>query len=395
VADAWQAIHQSNSPPRLLLFSGTLAQVVGTEGRDPRPQTPDADAIYSLLAEVADWVRLDRREGGLVPTFPSTDVARVVRARPDPRLPLLERVVTTPTFGRGGELIAVPGYHEDERLFLCLDRELEDLNVPLQPSPTDVEQAKHLLLKEVLGDFPFIDQADRAHAVAAILQPFVRGLIEGPTPLFVIEAPTPGAGKGLLSNVIAAIATGREAHSRTLADSEAEVRKMLTSELALGRALVLLDNHRQGRTLDSETLASVLTAVIWTDRLLGYSRMLDVPNASLWVVTGNNIALSREIARRSVRVRLDPNTERPWLRPAQALRHPDLVAWVKSHRRDLVQATLILAQAWIAKWRPNGATALGSFEGWSAVLGGILEAAEVPGFLTKLEELYAAADAES
>ena len=46
-----------------------------------------------------------------------------------------------------------------------------------------------------------MDNADLANAVAAFILRFVRLLIEGPTPLHLIESPTPGSGKGLLADV--------------------------------------------------------------------------------------------------------------------------------------------------------------------------------------------------
>jgi len=67
------------------------------------------------------------------------------------------------------------------------------------------------LLDSLLGDFPFADQASRANALALLLLPFVRPLIDGPTPLHLIEAAKPGTGKGLLADVVHAIATGRPA----------------------------------------------------------------------------------------------------------------------------------------------------------------------------------------
>jgi hypothetical protein len=75
-----------------------------------------------------------------------------------------------------------------------------------------LEEARALLLEECLGDFPFDDEGSKAHAVAAMLQPFVRELIAGPTPLYLIDAPARGTGKGLVANVIASVALGYPAY---------------------------------------------------------------------------------------------------------------------------------------------------------------------------------------
>jgi hypothetical protein len=77
------------------------------------------------------------------------------------------------------------------------------------------------LLDELAGDFPFVSDSDRAHWLAALLLPFVRRMINGPTPLHFVEAPCNGAGKSLLCDIISIVATGEPGGpriSRTLPD---------------------------------------------------------------------------------------------------------------------------------------------------------------------------------
>jgi hypothetical protein len=103
--------------------------------------------------------------------------------------------------------------------------------------------------------------------------------------------------------------------------------------------------------------------------------------------------MSTEIARRCVRIRLDPRIDRPWLR--DGFRHPDLLGWVKENRGELVWAVLTLIKAWIIAGRPRPRVKpLGSFEKWTEVIGGILEHAGIPGFLENTAEFYELADAE-
>jgi hypothetical protein len=82
----------------------------------------------------------------------------------------------------------------------------------------------------------------------------------------------------------------------------------------------------------------------------------------------------------------------PWLRAG--FKHPLVAEWAKANRSVLVHAALTLIQAWIAAGRPLHTRRLGSFEKWSEVMGGVLEVAEIPGFLGNLNELYAAADSD-
>ena len=121
--------------------------------------------------------------------------------------------------------------------------------------------------------------------------------------------------------------------------------------------------------------------------------MVNLPVRCIWVATGNNPSVSTEIARRSIRIRIDPKCQRPWER--ENFKHPNLRVWAEEHRSDLVWAALTLVQAWVAAGQPLWqAKTLGSYERWSAVMGGILEINEIEGFLGNLDKFYEAADAE-
>lgn len=389
VAAAGKGPIPSSDAAPLFVRGGRLVRVDTTKGAPVVAQLEDAE-VYGLIARVADWFA----EGieGPTPTTPNPAVSRDLLVYPPSALPALEDVVATPVFGADGELIDEPGYHAAERLWLHRDPKLVVPPVPELPSDDAVRNARTLLLDEVFGDFCFVDQADRAHALAALLLPFARRLIDGFTPLHLVEAPTPGTGKGLLCNLIAIVATGRPCESRALPTAEEEIRKALTAELTRGQPIVLLDNLPEKRSLDSSSLAAVLTSDPWTDRLLGESRMLTLPNRALWVATGNNPTLSDELARRSIRIRLDTHEEMPWKRTG--FRHPNIRKWAREWRGKLVQAALVLVQAWIAEDKPQCERPLGSFEEWVGVIGGVLEVAGVPGFLDNLDDLYARTNAE-
>jgi hypothetical protein len=169
-----------------------------------------------------------------------------------------------------------------------------------------------------------------------------------------------------------------------------ENRKRVTAALARAQPVIFIDNIRDG--IDSAVLSMALTSTVYSDRLLGQTRMLDLPNQALWLATANNPRLSLEIARRCVRIRLDPHCDRPWQR--RSFKHERLMAWVREHRAELVHAALVLVQKWIAAGRPAGERSIGSYESWSEIIGGILAVAGVEGFLSNLEELYEHTDTE-
>ena len=358
------------------------------EGR-PIAMPVREERLRHMLAKMADWRKLNAK-GDLVPAPPPTGLVKSLVATPDPALPILAGIVTAPVFGRGGVLLTEPGYHPDARLLYQPPPGFVLPAVPERPSQAEVDAARGLLLDDLLGDFPFTGEAERAHVLALLLLGFVRPMVDGPTPLHMIEKPTPGTGATLMVDAIATILTGCGASVMTEGRDEDEWRKRLTAKLRQLPALLLIDNLRQ--ELDSAALAAALTAPAWEDRVLGASEMVRLPVRCAWVATGNNPAVSHEIARRLVRIRLDARTDQPWRR--DGFRHPDLMVWVRSNRARLVAACLTLCRAWIAAGRPRSPRSLGSFESWSHILGGILEVAGVAGFLANLDEVMAASDAE-
>ena len=389
VADTWQAVLASNDPPRLFVRGGVLVRVKHDEA-GARLETLDEAATYGLLARVGDWVQVT--DEGAEVVFPPHDVARDLLAYPSQKLPRLEEVIAAPVFGKRGQVLERAGYHEGDRVWLELPDGLDLPPVPASPTEADVARARALFFDELLVDFPFVDASDKAHLLAALLLPFARRLVEGTTPIHLVEAPAAGTGKGLLVSVLFVLATGKSAEAGTLPREEDEVRKKLTSELLAGRPILALDNADPKHRVDSAALAAATTTEFWVDRLLGQTRSMTLANRAVWMLTGNNVRLSTELARRCVRIRIDAGTDRPWRRAA--FKHPDLLRWLRSERGAVIHAALTLIQNWLASGRPPGKERLGSFESWAEVMGGILDAAGVKGFLGNLDSLHEAADEE-
>jgi len=385
--EAWDALLAQNDPPRLFSATGGPARIVEHDGM-PRIELIDEPTAFGLLVRAANWYNVSRH--GDQDTKPPKDVARDILKFPHPDLPRLDAVVTTPLFDVDGNLIITPGYHPRANVWLDLDRSLSSIQIPEKPTRAQVEKAVALIREHLLYDFPFAAESDEAHAIAAMLLVFVRRLINGPTPIHLIEAPVPGSGKSLLADLIAILITGRTSEATTVTKNEEEARKKITAILSRGRSLVVIDNVQGG--LESAQLASAVTADVWSDRIMGLGKMGDFPNRATWLVTGNNPKLTMEIARRCIRVRIEPQQERPWERTG--FKHDPIRTWALGRRHALVRAVLVIIQAWIAAGRPVGTKTLGSFESWAAVIGGILQFAGVRDFLADTSEFYEAADSE-
>ena len=390
VREVWDAVIAASAPePGLFVREGSIVRMIKRAGRR-FIELVTYRTIYGHCARIANWVT--RGLEGETQVHPDKDAARDMIEYPHRELPPLEELITAPIFAEDGELIVRPGYHREHRLYFAEEGAVLVDDVPESPSDEQVQDAVSLLIWDLLGDFPFAGDADCAHAVGALVEPFARRLYTGRSPIHVAEAPTPGSGKSLFVETASIVISDVPVHARTLPRSEEEVRKAITAALIASPTLVLFDNADQRRTVDSATLSAALTAEHWSDRVLGYSRIVYLPNRVLYFLTGNNPRYSMELARRCVRIRLDPGLDRPWLR--KNFRHPNLRQWARLNRARLVRAVLVLIQHWIACGRPMFGTRLGSFESWSEVIGGIVECAGIRAFLDNREELYELADAE-
>ena len=391
---AWQAIQKANDPPFLFRHAGRAVRIESDDDDSPLIRDLKESRVRHVLGRVAIWVRFKKEEKEIKKfnSLPPEHVVKDILATPDMPLPILTRIVQAPVFASNGMLQTAPGYHEASRTYHAPAEGFVLPEISAAPSPRDIARARSLIVDELLGDFPFVTDAECAHAVALMLHPFTRDLIDGPTPLHLFEAPSAGTGKGLLVNVLTCPATGQPASVMTEGRNEEEMRKRLTAALRTAPTFVLIDNLMD--RLDSASLAAALTALVWSDRILGISENTALPVRCAWIATGNNPALSTEIGRRTIRIRLDAKQDRPFLRTG--FRHPDLLPWAQANRAQLVWATLTLTKAWIIAGRPPfKGKLLGTFESWSKTMGGILAVAGIGGFLGNLDDFYADSDAET
>jgi hypothetical protein len=249
------------------------------------------------------------------------------------------------------------------------------------------KEAANWIRNELFIDFPFDGNSDIAHAFAMMILPFCVDLIEGRTPLFEVSATSPGTGKGLLSDVC--FFPSEPAEKLTPTDDNEEMRKRLTTLLMNSCEKAIIDNVE---SIDSSVLAMFITATTWTDRILGGNTSATIDNNMILAVTGTNIAMHEEIARRVCRMRLVARTDRPWL--SGEYKHSNLMHFMIENRNTIVSAVLTMIEDWIRKGKKpfSGKEYLGGFESWTSVTGGILENADINGFLGNLIELYDSAD---
>lgn len=376
--------------PKLFRFDG-LVRVVKDERGLLKIDRMGRSEIRYELARVARFMRIKNEQP--VEIAPPTDIVEDICSDNDLPFPLLHGIANTPIFGPDSTLKIENGYDPGSKLFLD-SSSVKMKQINKEPTVEEIELAKDLLLNNVLVDFPFDGPqngaCEKAHALAMILQPFVRQMIDGATPIYLITKPSPGTGGSKLVNIYSLLAHGEKVDFSTETRSEEEFRKKITAIMREGQHTFCLDNVNA--KIDSSALASVVTAESWRDRLLGSSSTVTCPVRCTFIVIGNNPKMSNEISRRCVRIRLDAKIEKPENRTGFKIKN--LEEYVTTNRSELVWACLTLIQNWIAKGRIPGEISLGSFESWSRTLGGILRDCGVPGFLGNRNEMASDVDEE-
>lgn len=388
--DAMRALKGTNEPPSIFWRSGALARIGRDEDDLPIIETMSESALCGRLARCIEFTK--QLKGGLRVCPPPIHVVRDIMALGTWPFPPLLGIVEVPVLRPDGTVVADPGYDRATKLYYAPAAGLQVPAIASEPAADQIQQAVTLLI-EPMRQFPLVDDASFANALAAMLTPILRPMIAGPVPMGLFDKPQAGTGASLLAEVVATIATGRASAMMPAPRSDEAWRKRITSLLLRGATIAVVDNV-EGR-LSAPSLGALLTAITWQDRILGESRMVTLPHRMTWIATGNNVKLAGDLPRRCYWVRMDAKQARPWQRTG--FKHPNLVEWTLAHRGELLAAALTLVRAWVVAGRPKakGLPILGGFTGWSETVGGVLAHAGIGEFLGNLTEMYDTMDEET
>ena len=223
------------------------------------------------------------------------------------------------------------------------------------------------------GTFPFSDGRSRAVQAAEELSLFVRHLPGGESlrPGGIWLANKPESGKSVLAKAAQYPVLGR-APAAKLKKNE-DLDKEMEAFMRAGVPAIFLDNVYGG--LESQTLDQLLTSEESMGRAMGGHGVFEAKNRAQFFVTGNNLKLNDDAVRRFLIVDLfetgDPK-ERPV--PDGGLLNDDAMRSDEWRSRMLA-----MCWAWVREWHakgmPLGSHRMGSFEAFSLLIGGIVEAA--------------------
>jgi len=394
------AIKKWNDPPRLFVqeTTGRLVKLVWRMPKKDEPDTGQAaylsldevtlDGYRNIMAAAARWVKY--RKSGAEPCYPRSDTIHSAydHAKEGRFLPPLRAVVYAPACAPSGRFLKA-GYDAETRLWYSPD-DGDPSDDEIDDEDPEALQAAISWFEEAVCDFLFESPGDKAHALSLFLLPFVRELIDGPIPLYNIEAPIAGTGKGLLSRVLLRPSNSYRMIPETRREDEQE--KQITAACANAWPAAVIDNV--SNVVNSPLLASIVTSKNPELRMMGGYKMIKVMRVPIFIITANNPTFSEENARRVARIRITSPIEQPADR--EGFKHQHLELWTEENRAELCRAAVTIVAHWLKNGRPGvPAKPWGSFERWADVMGSLAAFAGFTGFGTARIEKEAVDSSES
>lgn len=335
----------------------------------PRLRPIPGSTLTMLLSEHARWHTKSYTKKGVklkrVP--PPQQIASAIKDSHDlPGIRVITGIVSSPMLRADGSIALRQGY--DKQTGLCLDIDGD------WPAPMSVAEAVRWF-DDIFCDFPFAEPAHKSACIAAPVTMVSRHAFAGPAPCIAFVGNAPRLGKGLATDAITIAAEGRKATRMSFSEDDAEMRKVITSAAIAGSAYVLFDNVK-GK-FGGKSLEGAMTAGRWSDRILGTNQTIDVAFNPVWLATANNATITPDMVGRLLMCKLHTSEENPGARTG--FRHPDLLAYVKQHRRELVMAALSIPYHYMRAGRPKQAiNNWGGFDEWNNLVRASLVWAGLP-----------------
>lgn len=374
--DSAEAVLTRAHAGELFQRGGEIVNLEATHDGEVTWHTWGADYLTGVLNRSARWMtEYTDKEGRTAlrrAVVPKTIVQQSIEAlrmrlpHVDGRsvLPLIDPITMTPTR-------LTRGYCEQTRTYLYPhpDLDLEALARVAQRVPS-VAEAKDALTRimELYSDFPWQRREHRLLAVSATFTASLRRSIDGPAPLFLVNANSKGVGKTKLIGAVIASVYGHSPILSAVPERTEELSKMLDSILLADEDYLVLDNIRGG--IGDAQFDAFITSDSKKARILGKSQMFTARNRVFLAGTGNNAQLRADTDRRTLVMRLVTDLERPEER--KGFRYHDLVSEARTRATSTWCDVLTIMRAYHhhtdaqtrADLRERGRN-FGSFEVWS------------------------------
>jgi len=257
--------------------------------------------------------------------------------------------------------------------------------IPNNPSKEDAKEASKVLL-DIICDFPVVSDACRSAWISMVLTILFRNLVDGPCPLFFVQANMRRAGKGKMANIAANITLGKKFAANSYIHDEQEMDKRIVMFGMSGEPVCFIDNV--GGPFGLKCLDAALTSTTYNARLMHTQTPVTVQMEGVWVATGNHPQTAADTGLRMLPIHIEHPMERPEQRDISECKHPDPVAEALRDRKKYVAAAFTMVRAWMAAGSPRLIKLdWGSFEAWGDFARNVCVFAGLPDPFDAREEL--------
>jgi hypothetical protein len=286
-------------------------------------------------------------------------------------LPTLRMYARAPVFDTDWNFVARPGFHEPSGIFY---------DGPAIEPTEGVEAISH-----ALRDFHWKGEPDLVNFVGALLTALTMPHWGRGHPFLAINGNKPGVGKSTLARVLGVIAEGHEPSSVSFTSDDAELEKQLATRVEAGDRVLVIDNAKTRKGIQSPVLERCITDTRLNFRRLGSNTAISRPhNDVLFCLTMNLTQLGPDLRRRALPINLDLGAS---VRQT-TYRVDDLVGWVIEHRLEVVAELAGMVVAWLEAGRPqcDSPAKHSTSQKWAHTIDAILRLSGFDGFLTNFEE---------
>jgi len=350
----------------VLVRAGNLVQPIATEYTTSNGGKTTLTALralttsnlaYIITKHVATFVKYDGRAKRLKPCDPPTNILLGLLERGHWVFPRVSGIITAPTMRPDGTILDQPGFDQATQLWFQPDSNLKMPKIPDKPTRKDALAALNLI-KELLIGFPFVAPVDRSVGLAGVISAVTRGAFDLGV-WFLLTAHMAGTGKSFWAELISAIITGRRCPVITATSDTQEMEKRLGALLMEAVPIICLDNL--SFNLGGDLLCSLTTQSLVKIRILGLSKMPECEFRGSLFANGNNVTVTEDMVRRSIKSNLDAVVENPEKRKFDF----DPIERVMADRGKYIAAALTIARAYLISGASAECEPLASFSGWS------------------------------
>jgi putative DNA primase/helicase len=319
-------------------------------------------ALMLLMARSANYLKWDGRlnggQGGYKRVRPPDKlVETVLFNRVGWPFDTVRGVLSCPTMRPDGSLLTEPGYDPSSRYYLMFPSNLVMPDIPDEPTMNDARAALARLLR-LLENYPFVGTPSKAVALCILMTQVLRCAMPV-SPLLAVSAKAPGSGKSHLVDLASTIAVGRPCPSMGAGSDKKETEKEINTMMLSGVPGFTIDNVSSD--IDLPLLNRVTSQTHLSIRIFGKLEQVEVENAVVIYMTGNNLAIVDEQRRRSMRCEIDVGEENPERREFEI----DPIQTVLADRGRYIADVLTISRAYHVSKKKSAPYPLNGYEAWS------------------------------